>query len=569
MSETAAVTAGSSQALTLSNLSQGERRKSLGAFYTPPHLAHAMASWAIRSHRDRVLDPAAGEAVFLTAAAARLRTLGGDATYAQLIGVEIEPAARLRALDLLDRTGCPCDIRLSDFFLVRREDFRQQFDVVIGNPPYVRYHRFRGETRQRALEVAKGSGVRLTGLASSWAPFVVHASHFLAPGGRLALVLPAELLHVDYAGPIREFLMRRFASVTVVTFERAIFPGAMIDAILLLAEDGPVKRGLEVQTLADAADLQLASEGSFVASPAGRWSRLRSPSKGADALEQITAAGQAVPLSQVASVDIGCVTGANDFFILTGEQAKTLKVSPRSLQPIVSRPAQLAGAIARRSDFNELFAHERSLLLRLSRPKLDAGKSLLSAYLRRGRRLGISQRYKCQIRDPWYSVPGIHVPHAFLSYMSHRIPRIALNRANVSSTNLVHQLTFRKPQPRLRAAYIASLYSSLSLLSFELEGRSYGGGVLKLETREAERVLVPELTSSLADSLCKALEEVDVAVRSRDSERAINVVDECFVRAGLLDSRILTELRSARAALQERRSLRGRTSAKWQSTTLF
>jgi adenine-specific DNA-methyltransferase len=528
-----------------------------------------MASWAIRSHRDRVLDPAAGEAVFLTAAAARLRTLGGDATYAQLIGVEIEPAARLRALDLLDRTGCPCDIRLSDFFLVRREDFRQQFDVVIGNPPYVRYHRFRGETRQRALEVAKGSGVRLTGLASSWAPFVVHASHFLAPGGRLALVLPAELLHVDYAGPIREFLMRRFASVTVVTFERAIFPGAMIDAILLLAEDGPVKRGLEVQTLADAADLQLASEGSFVASPAGRWSRLRSPSKGADALEQITAAGQAVPLSQVASVDIGCVTGANDFFILTGEQAKTLKVSPRSLQPIVSRPAQLAGAIARRSDFNELFAHERSLLLRLSRPKLDAGKSLLSAYLRRGRRLGISQRYKCQIRDPWYSVPGIHVPHAFLSYMSHRIPRIALNRANVSSTNLVHQLTFRKPQPRLRAAYIASLYSSLSLLSFELEGRSYGGGVLKLETREAERVLVPELTSSLADSLCKALEEVDVAVRSRDSERAINVVDECFVRAGLLDSRILTELRSARAALQERRSLRGRTSAKWQSTTLF
>jgi len=121
----------------------------------------------------------------------------------------------------------------------------------------------------------------------------------------------------------------------------------------------------------------------------------------------------------------------------------------------------------------------------------------------------------------------------------------------------------------LTAAYIASLYSSLSLLSFELEGRSYGGGVLKLETREAERVLVPELTSSLADSLCKALEEVDAAVRSRDTERAINVVDECLVRAGLLDSRILTELRSARAALQERRSLRGRTSAKWQSTTLF
>jgi len=528
-----------------------------------------MASWAIRSHRDRILDPAAGEAVFLMAAAARLHALGGDATSEQLVGVEIDTTARLRALDLLKRMGCPCDIRLSDFFAVRRGDFTHQFDVVIGNPPYVRYHRFRGETRQRALEVARSSGVRLTGLASSWAPFVVHSSHFLSPGGRLALVLPAELLHVDYAGPIREFLMRRFASVTVVTFERSIFPGAMIDTVLLLAEDGPVRRGLEVRTLADASDLRLADEGSFVASPASRWSRLRAPSKGADALDRIRATGQAVPLSEVASVDIGCVTGANNFFILTGEEAKQLKVPARLLQPILSRPAQLAGAIARRSDLKYLFAHERSLLMRLTKPRLDEGKSLLSAYLRRGRRLGISQRYKCQARDPWYSVPSIHVPHAFLSYMAHRVPRIALNRAHLSSTNLVHQLTFRKAHPSLMAAHIASLYSSLSLLSFELEGRSYGGGVLKLETREAERVLVPALTPSLADSLSKILEEVDVAVRSGQIERASNVVDQCFVRAGVLDSQVLTELRSSRSSLQERRTLRGRTSVKWQSTTLF
>jgi len=569
VSDTVTATVGSTQALALGRLAQGERQKSLGAFYTPPHLAHAMASWAIRSHRDQILDPSAGEAVFLIAASERLHALGGDATLERPVGVEIDPTARRRALDLLEHEGCPCDIRLSDFFAVRRDDFARQFDVVIGNPPYVRYHRFRGEARQRALDVTRSSGVRLTGLASSWAPFVVHSSNFLAPGGRLALVLPAELLHVDYAGPVREFLIRRFASVTVVTFERSIFPGAMIDAVLLLAEDSPVRRGLEVRTLTDASNLDLANEGSFVASPASRWSRLRAPSKGADALDKIRTTGQAVPLSEVASVDIGCVTGANNFFILTGEEAKHLKVPARLLQPIISRPAQLTGAIARRSDLKQLFNHERSLLIRLAKPGLEEGKSLLSAYLRRGRRLGISQRYKCQVRDPWYSVPGIHVPHAFLSYMSYRVPRIALNRAKLSSTNLVHQLIFHKPHRRLAPAYVASLYSSLSLLSFELEGRSYGGGVLKLETREAERVLVPGLTVRLADSLSTILEEIDAAVRSGQSDRASDVVDQCLVQAGVLDSPALAELRAARAALQERRSLRGRTAGKWQSTTLL
>lgn len=569
MSETAAVTAGSSQAFALGDLAQGERRKSLGAFYTPPHLAQAMASWAIRSHQDQILDPAAGEAVFLMAAATRLRELGGDAASGQLVGVEIDASARLKALEHLDRTSSPCNILLSDFFSVRREDFPRQFDAVIGNPPYIRYHRFRGKTRQRALDVAKDSGVRLTGLASSWAPFVVHSSHFLSPGGRLALVLPAELLHVDYAGPIRDFLVRRFASVTVVTFDRAIFPGAMIDTVLLLAEDGPVPRGLEVRTLADASDLQLTSEGSFVASPAGRWSKLRAPSKGADALDQLRTAGHAIPLSEVASVDIGCVTGANKFFILTGEEATHLKVPSRLLQPIISRPAQLSGAIARRSDLKGLFAHERSLLLRLVKPQLDAGKSRLSAYLRRGRKLGISQRYKCKVRDPWYSVPSIHVPHAFLSYMSYRTPRIALNRANLSSTNLVHQLTFRTSRQRFTSAYVASLYSSLSLLSFELEGRSYGGGVLKLETREAERVLVPALTASLTDALSSMLDEVDAAIRAGETKQASILVDQQLVRAGLLNSPMLRDLRSARTALQERRTLRGRTSEKWQSTRLL
>ena len=97
--------------------------------------------------------------------------------------------------------------------------------------------------------------VRLSGLASSWAAFVVHASHFLSPGGRLGLVLPAELLSVSYASEVRNFLLRRFGIVRLVMFEELVFPGVLEDVVLLLAEgQGPAPH-FEVYQARNAADL--------------------------------------------------------------------------------------------------------------------------------------------------------------------------------------------------------------------------------------------------------------------------------------------------------------------------
>ena len=104
----------------------------------------------------------------------------------------------------------------------------------------MRYQAFTGAARTKGLEAALAQGIRLTALASSWAAFVVHAASFVAPDGRLALVLPAELLSVNYAAPVRRFLMERFTSVRLVLFEDRVFPGVMEEVVLLLAEgQGP------------------------------------------------------------------------------------------------------------------------------------------------------------------------------------------------------------------------------------------------------------------------------------------------------------------------------------------
>lgn len=90
-------------------------------------------------------------------------------------------------------------------------DSLERFEVVIGNPPYVRYQSFAGVPRAKSRALALRYHVPLSGLASSWAAFTVHATNFLTDDGRLGLVLPAELLTVNYAAPVRSFLLRRFA----------------------------------------------------------------------------------------------------------------------------------------------------------------------------------------------------------------------------------------------------------------------------------------------------------------------------------------------------------------------
>ena len=193
-------------------------RKARGAFFTPSELAGFVIDWAVKSPSDVVLEPSCGDAAFLLPAARRLERLGAssDGFEDQLQGVEIHEDSADRASSRLSEAGFRSTIRTGDFFderplgdLFDRADW-PACDAVIGNPPYIRYQQFTGEARAKGLRAALTQGVRLTGLASSWAAFTIHAARFLKPEGRLGLVLPAELLTVNYAGQVRRFLLERF-----------------------------------------------------------------------------------------------------------------------------------------------------------------------------------------------------------------------------------------------------------------------------------------------------------------------------------------------------------------------
>lgn len=60
-------------------------------------------------------------------------------------------------------------------------------------------------------------GLRPTRLTKAWVPFVVASTVLVREGGRVGLVLPAELLQVGYAAQLRDFLLRRFRDITLLT----------------------------------------------------------------------------------------------------------------------------------------------------------------------------------------------------------------------------------------------------------------------------------------------------------------------------------------------------------------
>lgn len=535
-------------------------RKARGAFFTPPALCAYLARWAVRDGADHVLEPSCGEAAFLLAVAERLRELGGgDGPPGRLDGVELHRASAARARAALSRAGLEARIQVADFFDV---DPVPEYDAVVGNPPYVRYQDFSGEARARGRRAALRAGVNLTNLASSWAAFTVHSTLFLRPGGRLALVLPAELLSVNYAGQVREFLMRRFGRVRLVLFTERVFPGVLEEVVLLLAEgQGPADH-CELVQVRDVADLLAATGGVSRWRPAsaeGKWTPAMIPAEALDAYAAALATDAVTTLHAWGETTLGAVTGNNDYFAVSPQRAgEHGLVAGRDLIPL-SPPGSrhLRGLGLTAPLWRELGTGGRSTWL--FRPPGTPSRAA-GAYIAAGLRAGVDRAYKCRVRRPWWRVPIVPPADLLLTYMNADTPRLVGNQARVHHLNSVHGVYLRDGHRRLGASLLpVAALNSLTLLGAETVGRAYGGGMLKLEPREADHLPVPspEAVTAARDGLRAVRRAVAADLAAGQLLRAVARVDEVLLAGTLgLTRGDVAGLAAARAALAARRAAR-------------
>ena len=453
-------------------------QKEAGAYYTPDSVVRTLIRWAIRNDTDRFLDPACGDGRFIAA-------------HQNSVGIEQD----IRSAHVAIQRAPWSLVHEGDFFAWAAET-HERFNATGGNPPFIRYQRFKGDVRARALELCKGLGANFSGLASSWAPFLVASAGLLEAGGRLAFVVPAEIGHAPYAAPVLDYLTSKFDIVHVIAYREKLFPELSEDCWLLYAE-GFGGRTTEICFSAMTHFEPSSSPPSAFSRIAihewrQSWNcRLRPlilPAATRDLYHTMLHHPDTRRLKELANVGIGYVTGDNDFFHLRPSEAARWKIPRKFLRPTVRKAEYLPADRLTAATVEKWHRTDGQILL-LAIPKTTELPDSVYNYLHTDAARIARQAYKCRNREPWYSVPDVQTPEFFMSYMSGREPSLVRNDAGCTCTNSIHAVRFKTADaaPAVRAVWGTEFLR----LSCELKGHPLGGGLLKLEPGEAGRLPVP------------------------------------------------------------------------------
>jgi adenine-specific DNA-methyltransferase len=538
------------------------KAKRLGAYYTDRQIADFLVSWAIRVPTDSALDPSFGGGVFLEAAATRISEVGG-CVDSQLHGVELDAEVHASVASLMGAQNP--NLIQSDFFALPPGSL--MVDAIIGNPPFIRFHHFSGEVRRRALLRSRQSGVNLSGLSSSWAPFLVHAASMIREGGRLAMVVPTEISYATYAVPVLAKLASCFGAIRLLSFRKKLFPNLSESTMLLLAdvyggncseisvydlEDARELAGLDFQATSQRhpANLSTAS----ILSGEMRFAEIYLDRTARGLYKSLAESPCVLKLGDAADVGIGYVTGANSFFHFSGSSPEELGIPARCLSRSVLKGKALKGVSFSDDDWDSgRVAGDTGYLLSISQPASTL-PSPVRDYLSDGEKSGSSAGYKCRNRSPWYAVPKGELPDGFLTYMSGSRPRLVANDTNAYAPNTLHVVKVKPAAMTSITSLAAGWQTSLSELSAELEGHALGGGMLKIEPGEARQLLVPA-NGWDASGL---LSELDRLVRQgRQAEATALADEEILVKRIGVSGTDCRALQRAACVLKERRGQKG------------
>lgn len=532
-------------------------QKLRGAYYTPLPLAEMMVKlFSSDESIKTILEPSCGDGVFIDALDdMKMLDQINDVTAIEIEQDEVE---KLKYRFVNSKN---IEIINQDFFDYYKKTYEKKFDLIIGNPPYIRYQYLEENQRILMSEILVSQGMKSNKLVNTWVGFMVACVNILSNNGKIAFVIPAEILQVAYAEDLRLFLANHLSKITLITFEELVFPDIEQEIVVFIGEKGTEDKGIriiELNNLDDLNDFNVDSNGfQKLQHVYEKWTKYFTNNKENELISKLRKDNRFQMLSDTALINVGITTGNNKYFSVNDKTVKQYELE-KVVRPLIGRSAHAHSIYFNEEDWKEnVNAGKAAHLIDFSEVEYEKYSDKHKEYIHFGELNGENKGYKCSIRDRWYIIPSVWVPDAFFLRRNNLYPKFVLNCCNAVSTDTMHRVKFNDGIEPERI--LLSYYNSISFAFTELCGRSYGGGVLEILPREVGNILVPKLDDIPIEIVKKVLRKVDQIVRNDEPiENALDIVDrEILVNSIGIEEALCKNARTIWEKLQRRRLKRG------------
>ena len=202
-------------------------------------------------------------------------------------------------------------------FYLKYKDINK-YDLILGNPPYIRYQYLEEKQRMEMAEILTSHGMKANKLINTWVGFMVACVHMLSDNGNIAFVIPAEILQVAYAEDLRLFLSNKLSKITLLTFEELVFPGIEQEVVVFIGEKGDSEKGIriiELNNLDDLENLNIYANGFQKLSHVHeKWTKYFTTEQENQLILDLKNDDRFQTLSETGIINVGITTGNNKYF---------------------------------------------------------------------------------------------------------------------------------------------------------------------------------------------------------------------------------------------------------------
>lgn len=460
------------------SLRSPEKRRDLGAVYTPEFIVRSMMQWAASiATPARIIDPGTGSGRFAIAAAKAFPD-------ASIVACDVDPLALLllRANAKILNFQNRLEAKLVDFRFLDLPKVAGP-TLYIGNPPYVRHHKIDQASKNWFVATARSLGFKASKLAGLHVYFFLRTRQIAQPGDYGAYITSAEWMDVNYGSVMREMLADGLGgrSLHVFPADGMPFQGTMTTGAITTFTVGKRPENFTVQQIDNLAELQKLEHGKKISwetiQSSPRWTQLFYPPTEAN--------GDMVKLGELFRVHRGTVTGNNRVFI---EGRYDGEIPERFLRPAVTRALDLLSAEGELSP-SRVSNLKRVIDIPAALEGLnDKETEQVDRFLEWARSQGAADSYTARARKSWWSVGLRQSASILCTYMGRRPPAFVFNQIMAPHINIAHGLYPRQPMSdELLQRYAQFLSRNVSVK----QGRTYAGGLVKFEPKELENIYIP------------------------------------------------------------------------------